>query len=374
MLTTGRQDYGILRSTLLLLHDHPAFRPLLWAGGMHLQQRFGCFVEFIRRDGLEIARELPFVGEPPDPSCDAARALEQVAAALVKDRCDALLLVGDRSETLAAAFAATLATVPIIHLHGGEESEGAIDNAMRHAVTKLSHLHLVSHDEHAQRVRQMGEDPSTVVVVGAPGLDNLYRTDLPAQSTLERELGCALTPPVVVVTLHPTTLGGDPRAEVTAIAGAMEAVPATYVVTQPNSDAGSGAIYDYWRHWARGRHNVVLVNALGEGRYWGLLRLAAAVLGNSSSGLLEAPAAGVPAVNVGDRQLGRLRGTGVSDVPAECRAIAAALRRAIQLASAGDTVGIQAPVLSGPAAPRIVKAILDWDAPRPPRKRFHVVR
>src|SRR3989449_9490374 len=111
-------------------------------------------------------------------------------------------LVGDRAETLAAAMAATIATVPIIHVSGGEESEGAIDNAMRHAITKLSHLHLVSHEVHARRVRQMGEDPSTVVVVGAPGLDNVYRTDLPTRCVLEQELGCSLRPPVEIGRAH----------------------------------------------------------------------------------------------------------------------------------------------------------------------------
>ena len=374
VLTTGRQDYGILRSTLLLLQHHPTLRPVVWAGGMHLQERFGRAVEFIRRDGFQIARELSFVGEPPDPSLDAARALEQVAGALARDRCDALLLVGDRAETLAAAVAATIATVPIIHLSGGEESEGAIDNAMRHAITKLSHLHLVSHEVHARRVRQMGEDPSTVVVVGAPGLDNLYRTDLPTRCVLERELGCSLTPPVVLVTLHPTTLGGDPRSEVEAVAGAMETVPATYIVTQANADAGGVVIQDYWRQWARGRKQVVLVDGLGEARYWGLLRLASAVLGNSSSGLAEAPAAGVPVVNVGDRQRGRLRGMGISDVTAETGAIAAALGQAIRVALEGKTAGTHAPYPSGPAAPRIVAAIANWYPPGPPRKRFHEVQ
>jgi UDP-hydrolysing UDP-N-acetyl-D-glucosamine 2-epimerase len=340
---------------------------------MHLQERFGRSVDFIRRDGFEIARELPFVAEPPEPTCDAARALTQVGRALEEDRCEAFLLVGDRSETLGAAFAATLAGVPIIHLAGGEESEGAIDNAMRHAITKLSHLHLVSHEVHARRVRQMGEDGDAVVVVGAAGLDNLYRADLPTRSVLERDLGCSLSPPVVVVTLHPTTLGGDARSEVEAVARAMEQVPATYIVTQSNADAGGGVIQDYWRHWTRGRSQVVLVDAVGEAHYWGLLRLASAVLGNSSSGLIEAPAAGVPAVNVGDRQRGRLRGTGIFDVPAESGAIVAALGRAISLTLDGKTADIRAPYPAGPAAPRIVDAIANWHPPLPPRKRFHEV-
>jgi len=136
-------------------------------------------------------------------------------------------------------------------------------------------------------------------------------------------------------------------------------VPATYIVTQANADAGGVVIQDYWRQWARGRENVVLTDGLGEARYWGLLRLASAVLGNSSSGIAEAPAAGVPVVNVGDRQYGRLRGTGIADVPAEAGAIAAALGQAIKLALKGKTAGTPAPYPSGPAAPRIVAAIVN---------------
>jgi UDP-hydrolysing UDP-N-acetyl-D-glucosamine 2-epimerase len=369
VLTTGRQDYGILRSTILLLRRTPDFELAVWAGGMHLQRRFGTPLEALRRDGVPVARELPFVAEPPAPIADTAAALGQVGAALTQDVPDALVLVGDRTEALAAGLAATLAKVPIVHLHGGEESEGAIDNACRHALTKLSHLHLVSHRFHASRVIQMGEDPATVVVVGAPSLDHAYRDDLPGAEALSRELGVELRPPVVMVTMHPTTLGAPSGDEVAAVTGAMAGVPATYVVTAPNADAGGVEISEYWRRWAKGRERVALVDALGDRRYWAMLRLADAVLGNSSSGIIEAPALGVPVVNVGDRQRGRLRYGPVADVPADADAVAVALREAITggRRQPGDDLGGYP---DPPVAPRIVEALRRWTIPRPPRKRF----
>lgn len=369
VLTTGRQDYGILRSTILLLHRTPGIEAAVWAGGMHLQPRFGEPLDRLREDGVTAARKLPFVSEPPEPLRDTAEALAEVGRALEQDRPDALMLVGDRAETLAAAVAATLARIPVVHLHGGEESEGAIDNACRHALTKLSHLHLVSHDTHARRVMQMGEDPATVVVVGAPGLDNAYRDDLPGREALTGELGIPMDGVVVLVTVHPATLGDAPAAEVAAVAGAMARVPAAYVVTAPNADAGGAAIREYWRRWAEGRRNVAVVEALGERRYWGLLRFAAAVLGNSSSGIIEAPALGVPVVNVGERQRGRFRAGPVIDAPASEDAVAEALCAALaggRHASGESGSGYPA----GMAAPRVLEALRRWDVPRPPRKQF----
>jgi UDP-hydrolysing UDP-N-acetyl-D-glucosamine 2-epimerase len=372
VLTTGRQDYGILRSTILLLRRTPGFEVAVWAGGMHLQSRFGEPLVALKRDGVPVARELPFLAEPPSPVADTAAALARIGAALIEDAPDALVLVGDRTEALAAGLAATLAKVPIVHLHGGEESEGAIDNACRHALTKLSHLHLVSHQVHADRVIQMGEDPASVVVVGAPALDHAYRDDLPGVEALSKDLGVALEPPVVVVTMHPATLGGAAGDEVAAVAGAMARVPATYVVTAPNADAGGTEIGDYWRRWAKNRKRVALVDALGDRRYWAMLRVADAVLGNSSSGIIEAPALGVPVVNVGDRQRGRLRYGPVTDVPAAEDAVATALREALaagRRAPGGDLGGYPA----APVAPRIVEALRRWEIPHPPRKRFRTL-
>jgi UDP-N-acetylglucosamine 2-epimerase (non-hydrolysing)/GDP/UDP-N,N'-diacetylbacillosamine 2-epimerase (hydrolysing) len=370
VVTTGRQDYGLLRATLLLLRDDPRFALEVWVGGMHLSERYGKTVEEVRRDGLPITRELDFLGDREDPTTETAAAMTLFGAALREDRPQALVLIGDRTETLAAAVAATAGLVPIVHIHGGEETEGAVDNACRHAITKLSHLHLVSHPRYASRVIQMGEDPDSVIVVGAPGVDNLYRSDLPSREEIERAIGHMLPDPVVLVTMHPATLGQPPMEEVAAVAEAMERVPATYLITSPNSDAGGRELKEFWERWTEGRDNAVLVDSLGSARYWSVLRFAAAVLGNSSSGIIEAPAAGAPVVNVGDRQRGRLRFGSIRDVPARAEVIERALREAL---SEGRSEAGTAGYPAGPAAPRIVEALARWKVPTPPRKRFHVV-
>lgn len=340
---------------------------------MHLSPRFGRPLALLEPDGLEPDETLPFVGDPPDPAGDTARALVTIAERLQARRPDALLLVGDRSETIAAGIAATLTRTPIVHVHGGEESEGAIDNLFRHALTKLSHLHLVAHPVYAERVRQMGEPSENIVVVGVPGVDNLWRDDLPSRSELQHALSHALTDPIVLVTVQPTTLGHESTTsldEVSAVASALEDVAATVVITQPNSDSGSETIRSFWREWSAGRPNVCLVDALGERRYWGMLRIAAAVVGNSSSGIMEAPAAGVPVVNVGDRQRGRLRFGKVRDVDPTASSIRSALRDALGEAARRAKAGARSDSESQLAAPRVVDAITAWLPRRGARKSF----
>ncbi|MEO2157888.1 MAG: UDP-N-acetylglucosamine 2-epimerase, partial [bacterium] len=303
-----------------------------------------------------------------------SRALDLVGEALVTDSPDALLLVGDRAETLAAGMAATIGTVPIIHLHGGEETEGAIDNVMRHALTKLSHLHLVSHPIYGKRVAQMGEDPRNIVVVGAPGLDNRFRDDLPSIHELEGFLGLSLVDPVVLVTMHPTTLNTQSSlSEVLAVSEAMTQVEATYIVTLPNSDAGGADIRDYWLNWSQGRENIVVKEVLGEARYWSLLNCAKVMLGNSSSGMLEGPLAGVNVVNVGDRQFGRIRNSRIRDVPSNAAEITKWLMQAIEqdwvLTDEAEDWDFDSRLVSE----RLIEAIVKWDNKTALRKKFHSI-
>jgi UDP-hydrolysing UDP-N-acetyl-D-glucosamine 2-epimerase len=368
VLTTGRQDYGILRSTVHALLAHPVWHPRVWAGAMHCDARFGRTADLVRADGVPVHRELVTLEAERDPAAEAARMLTAVSAAIADERPEALLLVGDRTETAAAGLAAAIMGVPIVHVHGGEESEGAVDNALRHALTKLAHLHLVSHELHAERVRQMGEPGETVIVVGPPGVDNMHRDDLATRAELEAALGGALRAPVLVVTHHPATLGDDPAAEAAEIAAALEGHSGTIVVTMPNSDAGADAIRAVWQRLAAGPADVRCVEALGERRYWGLLRLADAVLGNSSSGVIEAPAAGVPSLTIGDRQAGRLMPAGVLHVPAESEAIRAALHAVLRAERSFDAD--VPPYPTGPVAPRIITALEGWTPPQPARKRF----
>lgn len=370
VLTTGRQDFGIIRSMVEALRDAPDFELQLIVGGMHLSSRFGSTVDSVIAEGFEIAATVDSVAEPPAAAADTGRALSMLDETLRTLQPDFLLLVGDRAETLAAGIAATLNRIPIVHLHGGEESEGAVDNAFRHALTKLAHLHLVTHPLHARRVIQMGEPEENVYVVGAPGLDNLYSAVLPDPEEVVGRIGLDLGDgPLVLVTVHPATLGPGADEEVREVAAAMAEVDATYIVTQPNADEGGVRIREFWCDWAAGRPRVAVVDALGERAYWALLRRANVVLGNSSSGIIEAPSAGAITINVGDRQRGRLRAASVIDAPAERDAIRDSLRRAL------ESPGQEPPeplFQAGPAAPRMLAAIREWLPRRSPRKVFQL--
>lgn len=368
VLTSGRQDWGILRSTCLRLRDDPRFELLLLAGGMHLSAPHGKTIDRLVEERFVVTRPLPWIATVDDSAEEqAAAALQVIGEALRELSPDALLLVGDRFETAAAAIAATLALVPIVHLHGGEETEGAFDNAFRNAITKMSHLHLVSHPDHGERIRLMGEPPETIHVVGAPGLDNLHREDLPDRQELETFLGAPLDRPVVVVTHHPATHGADARQEARALVEAMRRVPVTFIVTLPNSDPGSAMVRD--ELLAARSERILVTESVGERRYFGLMRLASAMLGNSSSGLVEAPALELPVVNIGTRQKGRIRGANVIDVEGESSAIVAALHRALDPAFRATLKGVPGPFGDGRSASRIIERLASWHPPHPPVKR-----
>lgn len=371
VLTTGRQDFGILRSTVACLQADTRVELQLWVGGMHLSPAYGPTVELLEKEGFPIDERIDFLSASPDPVVDSARALTLVGEALARRRPDVLLIVGDRSETIAAGLAAALRGITIAHLHGGEETEGAVDNALRHALTKLSHFHFVAHEVYGRRVRQMGEPATMVHVVGPPGLDTLFRADLPGRDELESFLGMPLSEPVVVVTVHPTTLGdADVLAEVRAVTEAMERTTATYVITEPNADAGGVAIRDYLHQWAAQRQRVRIVKSLGELRYFGLLRLATAVMGNSSSGLIEAPALNLAVVNVGDRQKGRLRSAHIRDTAADAGQIAESLRWALAPTTRADLSAAARPFPLGPAGQRVAEILATAPLPRLARKAF----
>jgi UDP-hydrolysing UDP-N-acetyl-D-glucosamine 2-epimerase len=371
VLTTGRQDWGILRSTCAAIRAHPRLHLDLIVGGMHLSPRHGHSVDLVRGDGFTAVTELrwlPGNSAEPDPSASdqAAATTAAVGRHLAASRPDAILLVGDRFETAAAAIAATLELVPIVHLHGGEQTLGAFDDAFRHAITKLAHLHLVSSGEHARRVIALGEDRAAVHVVGAPGLDNLLRDDLPDRAELAEFLGVALDPPVVVVTVHPATLEADPAGAARAVVAAMDRVPATYIVTLPNVDPGAAEVAALLTA-AGGRSGRVVTAALGERRYWGLLRVADAMLGNSSSGMVEAPAARLPVVNVGDRQAGRHRDGKVEDVAAVAADVADALQKVL-VPGYRERLPPSTANHRGVVGERVAAIIAGWHPSRPPRK------
>ncbi len=277
-----------------------------------------------------------------------------------RERPDLLFLLGDRTETLAAAVAALPFNIPIAHLHGGEATEGLIDDAVRHAITKMSHLHFVSTEIYATRVRQMGEAPDRVIVCGAPALDNLNDQLWISPDELERRIGLPMDPPPLVVTYHPVTLSpNDAHWQIAALLDALDEVGGPVIITYPNADTGNASIIAAIRTFEASRPHIRALESLGTVLYYSLLRHAAAMVGNSSSGLIESASFKLPTVNIGDRQKGRVRGANVIDCGEDRHSIAAAIRSATSPAFRQSLADLENPYGDGHAAQKILAILSD---------------
>ncbi len=330
VITTSRADYGIYRSLLRRLAAGGEAALKLIAGGMHLRPEYGGTLKEIEDDGFTIAATVDLLGDG-DSGLDVAQAMSRgvagFAEALSRLKPDMAVVLGDRFEMFAAAAAAGPLGVPLAHIHGGELSRGSLDDGFRHAITKLSHLHFAACEQYAKRIRQMGEEDWRVHVSGAPGLDNLDEISPLAGAGLEALIGMALDPPPLLVTCHPATIG-DGKGEIAALLDALDKSARPIVITAPNADAGGRALMAGLKHFAAGRDRVSYVENLGTRGYLGMMAAAAAMVGNSSSGIIEASSFALPVVNIGARQDGRLRSANVIDAPMP-NDIAPALDRAL---------------------------------------------
>lgn len=376
VVTGSRADYGLLRWLMQDVADDPGLVLQVVATGSHLSPAFGLTRREIEADGfvLNAAVDLAQEGDSRLAVAQATgRAVVGIAEALERLAPDLVVLLGDRFEIFAAAQAAYLLQVPIAHLHGGELTEGALDDALRHAITKLAALHFVAADAFRDRVLQLGEPPERVHVVGALGLDAIERLDLPEQAALEAELGFALGAPTLLVTYHPETLAArDPGADAEALLAALDRFPeARVVLTRPNADPGHQAIAERLEAWAAARpERARLYDSLGQRRYLATLRAAAVAVGNSSSALIEAPALGTPTVNIGGRQDGRPRAASVIDCAPSAEAIQDAIAQALDPAFRAAASAADSPY-GGPGAAARIKAVLASVALEPLRaKRF----
>ncbi|MCK1569969.1 MULTISPECIES: UDP-N-acetylglucosamine 2-epimerase [unclassified Bradyrhizobium] len=333
VVTGSRADYGLLRGILARLRAADDVALSVIGCGMHLVPRFGETWKIIEADGFPIAAKIDLALDD-DRAETIARGtgigVSGFAEALPKLAPDVLVVLGDRYEVLAASVAATLLNIPIAHIHGGEITAGAFDDAIRHAITKMACLHFVAAEPYRRRVIQMGEQPDFVFNVGAPGLDLADSTPTLTRAELFAKLGIGGPERFLLVTLHPTTAQPEAdAANVTALLGALAYIEdRSFIFTGVNADPGYRAIDDAIRRFVAARPDRAhLFTSLGSERYWSALRLADAVVGNSSSGILEAPAVGVPTINIGDRQKGRLRAASIIDCPANSHLILASLRR-----------------------------------------------
>lgn len=335
VITGSRAEYGLLFWTLKALQSDPDINLQLIVTGMHMLPQFGNTIEAIRNDGFDIAAEVP-MDLRGDGSADMARATASVLAgmtdALEKLQPDMALVLGDRFEILATAQACLCLKIPLGHIHGGEQTQGNIDESIRHAITKMAHLHFVAAPEFHKRVIQLGENPDHVHLVGAVGLESFFAEKLPSRAALEQALNFKFGAPCFMVTYHPVTLDdNDPALQAQALCTALDRFPnASIILTGANADAGGQRMNDVYEEYAAKNPGRVLYRtSLGHLNYLAMLKEVTVVIGNSSSGLIEAPSAGVPTVNIGDRQKGRLMPPSVINCPADSDSIAAAIARAL---------------------------------------------
>jgi len=375
VVTVARSDYGHLVPLLEALRDRPDVKLQLHVAGGHLSPRFGRTVDAIVADGWAIESRVETVGATDaadDIAAGLGAAVSGFARAFARARPDLVVVLGDRLEMLAAAMAALPLTIPVAHLHGGEVTVGAVDEQARHAITKLAHLHFPAAAEYARRIVQMGEEPWRVHCCGAPGLDRFARLPYLSRADLAARVGLPLRRPTLLVTFHPVTLQpGEAAAQSRELAAALGALEGDVVITYPGADAEHQAAIEPLASLAASRPGTRLISSLGEVGYGSMLREADVIVGNSSSAIIEAPSFGLPAVNVGIRQEGRLRAANVIDVGPERGQIAAGIRRALSPAFRESLRGLVNPYGDGHAAPRIAEVLATVElGPRLLRKRF----
>lgn len=334
VLTVGRSDFGRYRPVLRALKEIPSVSVDLLASGNHFDPRFGRTIDEITESGFDWVPGLGIAVDSDAPECIGrviAEGTQFLTERFASSRPDILVVLGDRYEMLCGANAAIGFNIPIAHIHGGAVTEGAVDELVRHALTKMSHLHFVSTDVYARRVRQMGEEDWRVATVGAPGLDELAALATASQEEISAKAGIDFTRPTLVVSYHPVTLEPtDLGRQVDALLAAVENSGAQAVLTYPNADPGHRTIIESFvafvaRHEGRAR----LIDNAGTTLFPNLLRWAGALVGNSSAGIVEAASFRLPVVNVGTRQDGKIKPRNVIDCPPDADAILAAIGKAL---------------------------------------------
>jgi UDP-N-acetylglucosamine 2-epimerase (non-hydrolysing) len=364
VVTGTRAEFGLLSGLMTLIDASPKLDLQVVVTGTHLLPEFGHTVDAITAAGFQIAAEVRAITHA-NTGAGVGRQVGAGASEFTDTfnslSPDAVVLLGDRYEMLAAAIAAFFLDIPIVHIHGGEVTHGAFDDTIRHAITKFSSVHCVAHADYGARVIQLGEQPDAVHVVGALGVDQLLSTPLKNREGLEKHLGMALRDPLFLVTYHPVTSGqSDALSEVSALVAALEGIPeAAVIITMPNADPDHQVIVDVLRSGvSRHPERWVFSESLGQVNYWSAMALATAVVGNSSSGILEAPSLQTATINVGPRQDGRIFAHSVLPCSATEASISTALKRVMAEEFRAALHAVENP-LGGPGAAQRILGVLE---------------
>lgn len=335
IVTATRAEYGLLTPLIRRVDEDKEMELDLLVTGTHLSNKYGYTINDIRKDGFFIAHEIPILetgNTSFDISLTMANALKGFAECFRDDRPDVVVILGDRTEMLGVAAAAVNERIPIAHIHGGEVTEGAVDDCIRHSLTKMSYLHFTCTEAYRKRVIQLGENPERVFNVGSLGVENIKNMQFMELKELELSTGFPLNKRYAVVTFHPVTLEGNTsEGQVHELCAVMEErQDIFFLITAANADEGGERINRLFMEYAEKHVNGGFIYSLGIKRYLSAIRHAVFILGNSSSGILEAPVLGVPTVNIGERQKGRLMAETIINCAPEKEDIVQAVNKAVQ--------------------------------------------
>ena len=367
VITTNRAEYGLLYWLMKGIQSDPDFQLQVVVTGAHLSPEFGSTIDRIREEGFKVDRsfDLELFGDKVlDITHSLALALEGFAASFQTLKPDLVVILGDRFEILGAATAALIANIPVAHLHGGELSEGAIDDAIRHAVTKLSHLHFAAAEPYRDRIIQLGEQPDRVFMVGGLGIDNINKVKLLERTELEKAICFKFSKHNLLITYHPETLDpGSAGNQIGELLSALDQLPDTGLIfTMPNADTGHRIIIQKIQSFVQTRSGrATLIASMGQLNYLSTMKLVDAVVGNSSSGIIEAPSFHIGTINIGKRQDGRIRAESVIDCDTSEKDITKAFAKLFSPEFRAKLQTVENPYGNGGSADKIIAVLKKTD-------------
>ena len=376
VITGSRAEYGLLRWLMQGIKDDPSLTLQVIATGMHLSPEFGLTYRQIEQDGFQIDRKVEMLTSSDSPAGIAKSmglGLIGFADALNDLRPDLIVMLGDRFEIFAAAAAALVARIPVAHLHGGEKTEGAFDEALRHSITKMSHLHFVAAEEYRRRVIQLGEQPERVFLVGGMGIDNIKRVKLLGRAELEASLGFKLGKKNLLITFHPVTLevasAADQMDEL--LAALSELGETQLIFTMPNADTDGRLLIKMVEQFVTTHANARAYSSLGQLRYLSCISHVDGVVGNSSSGLIEVPSFKKGTINIGERQRGRLQAASVINCEPTRQSIAISLAKLYSPGFQSTLNQVSNPYGEGGASEKVLEIIRGFSLENIAKKTFH---
>jgi len=376
VVTGSRADYGLLRLVMKRIKAEPSLTLQTIATGMHLSPTFGFTYKEIESDGFEIDKKVECLSLSDSPIAIAeamAKSLSGCAKAFDELKPDLVLVLGDRFEIFAACSAALLAKISIAHIHGGEVTVGAYDEAFRHSITKMSSFHFVATEEYKKRVIQLGENPNTVHLVGGLGVDAIKELKLLSKDEIEQTLGIKFANKSLLVTFHPATLEDQaPAEQISELLAALSDKPdITMIFTMPNADTGGLEIMRQIKSFVDKNDNAYAFESLGQLNYLSCMAIVDGIIGNSSSGILEAPTLEVGTINIGDRQLGRTQSGSVINAPANKESIEEALNELFSPEFKSTLSACRSPYGEGGASSKILRVLAELKLKKILQKSFY---